>query len=160
MRISIIVATDLDGVIGRDNALPWRLSADLRRFRRITMGKPIIMGRKTHDSIGKTLDGRLNIVLSRGEPAVADGCRLVSDIDAALTAAGAVAEVMVIGGAAIYAAFLPRADRIYLTVVKDHFEGDVRFPDLPPHEWHEVERHEHTRDDRNPHDYSFVTLER
>ncbi len=160
MRISIIVATDLDGVIGRDNALPWRLSADLRRFRRITMGKPIIMGRKTHDSIGKTLDGRLNIVLSRSGRAVADGCRLVNDIDAALAAAGDVDEVMVIGGAAIYAAFLPRADRIYLTVVKGHFEGDVRFPDFPRDEWHEVERHDHTHDAKNPHDYSFLTLDR
>lgn len=160
MLISLIVAMDRNRLIGRGNALPWHLPADLAHFKTLTLGKPIIMGRKTYESIGRPLPGRHNIVISRDPAFSAPGCTVVTSVDAALAAAGDVAEVMVIGGAQLYAEVLPRAQRIYLTHIDAAFEGDAWFPPLDDSVWREVACSEQAADPRNPFGYSFVTLER
>lgn len=159
MRISLIVAVAENGVIGRDGDLPWRIPADLRFFKETTMGKPIVMGRKTFESIGRALPGRTNIVISRDSSFAADDIVVVGDLEAALVVAGDVPEVMVIGGAQVYALALPRADRIYLTEVHAAPVGDVGFPELDPGVWRETSRTEHGSEDGVP-GYAFVTLER
>ncbi len=159
--ISLIAAMSEQGVIGVHNRLPWRLPADMRWFREHTMGKAVIMGRNTFESIGKPLAGRTNIVVSRDPEYSTAGCRVAHSLKEALQAAReASAEVMVIGGASLYAQALPLADRIYLTLVHGRFEGDAWFPEYDPAEWRELERHDHSADEKNPHDYSFVILER
>jgi len=160
MKISMVVAMDARGVIGRDNGLPWHLPADLQHFKRTTMGKPILMGRKTHESIGRSLPGRTNIVITRDSGYQADGCVVVHSIDAALEAAGDQDEIMVIGGAEFYRQVLPRTDTIYLTRIHESFDGDTRFPDLNAADWREVERSDQVADARNLHDYSFIRLDR
>ncbi|UCE01882.1 MAG: dihydrofolate reductase [Candidatus Latescibacterota bacterium] len=166
MRVSLVVAMTPDRVIGKDGGLPWRMPADLRYFRRLTLGHPVIMGRKTWDSIGgKPLDGRTNIVLTRREGFRASGCIVAHTPDDALRAAAVSVqaddpEVMVLGGAAIYAAFLPRADRLYVTFVHADVTGDTRFPPLDFDTWHEVERADHAADEKNPYAYSFSVFER
>ena len=160
MKISIIVAMAANGVIGRDNQLPWHLPADLKHFKQTTMGKPILMGRKTWESIGRPLPGRLNIVITRDSTYSAAGCEVVNSIDAAITAAGERDEVMVIGGAELYRQVLPYTDTIYLTRIHEAFEGDTRFPEIRHTEWHQVERVDHEADEKNSHDYSFIRLER
>jgi dihydrofolate reductase len=159
-RISIVVAMDTRGVIGRDNGLPWHLPADLQHFKQTTMGKPILMGRKTHESIGRPLPGRTNIVITRDSGYRAAGCVVVNSIDAALAAAGDQDEIMVIGGADFYRQVLPRTDTIYLTRIHEAFDGDTCFPELNAADWREVERSDHTADAKNPHDYSFIRLDR
>ncbi len=142
MHIALIVAMAENGVIGRDNRLPWHLPADLRHFKRLTLGKPVIMGRKTFESIGRPLPGRTNIVLTRQPGFAPAGVRVAASLDAALAMAEAQAradgvdEVMVIGGAAVYAEALPRADRLYLTRVQLAVDGDARFPEPDPASWH------------------------
>lgn len=131
MIISIIAAMDENRVIGRGNKMPWRLPVDLKRFRAITMGHPLIMGRKTHESIGAPLPGRKNIVITRQENYQADGCVVVHDIPSALGACGDAGEAFVLGGETIFRDFVPLADRIYLTIVKTTVEGDARFPEIP-----------------------------
>ena len=158
--ISLVVAMDRNRLIGRDNALPWRLPADLKQFKAITLGKPVIMGRKTYESIGKPLPERHNIVVTRNAAYAAPGCTVVTSVDAALAAAGAAPEVMVIGGAQLYAAFLPRAQRIYLTRVEADFEGDAWFPEWDAQEWHEISRSAGTVDERNAHPHTFIVLGR
>jgi len=160
MKISIVVAMAANGVIGRDNQLPWRLPADLRHFRQTTMGKPILMGRKTYESIGRPLPGRTNIVITRDRDYAAEGCVVVHSIEAALQAATPAEEVMVIGGAEFYRQVLPYADTIYLTRIHEDFEGDTFFPELKAAEWREVERSDCAPDEDNPHRYSFVRLDR
>ena len=159
MTLSLIVAMAKNRVIGRDNALPWRLPADLKHFRRVTMGKPIVMGRKTFDSIGKPLDGRKNIVITRNSDYRPDGVTVVDSLDGALNAAGD-SEVMIIGGATIYEQVLPRADRIHLTLIDENFEGDAFFPVLIDDEWREVERTDIAPGEDANFGYSFVKLER
>jgi len=151
---------DRNRLIGRGNALPWHLPADLQHFKALTLGKPIIMGRKTHESIGRPLPGRHNIVISRNPDFDAPGCTVVGSVDAALAAAGEVAEVVVIGGAQLYAELLPRAQRIYLTRIDASFDGDAWFPQLDTSIWEEVECSEHSSDERNPYSYRFLTFER
>ena len=151
---------DTRGVIGRDSGLPWHLPADLQHFKQTTMGKPILMGRKTHESIGRPLPGRTNIVITRDSGYRAEGCRVVNSIAAALEVAGEQDEIMVIGGAEFYRQVLPQADTIYLTRIHAAFDGDTRFPELIAAEWREVERSDHAADTKNPHDYSFIRLER
>ena len=160
MHINIVVAMTADRVIGRDGDLPWHLSADLKRFRTITLGHPIIMGRRTHESIGRPLPGRENIVVSRRPGFTAAGCTAVADFDAALAAAGHAAEVMVVGGASLYAEALPRAARLFLTEVDADIDGDTFFPPLDRNEWIERSRETHPADAGNDYPYSFVVLER
>jgi dihydrofolate reductase len=168
--LSLVVAAADNDVIGRDNALPWRLPDDLKRFKALTMGKPMLMGRKTFESIGKPLPGRTSIVLTRskawGREALntllssPPGVIVVQSLEDAIKRAGAVPEIAVIGGAEIYKLTLPKARRIYLTRVHTNAEGDVKLPPIDPSEWKEVERTEHPADDRNAFAMSFVTLER
>jgi dihydrofolate reductase len=160
MRISLIAALAENRVIGRENQLPWRISADLGHFKAVTMGKPIIMGRRTFESIGRPLPGRTNIVITRDESFQADDILVVHSIERALAAAEGHDEVMVIGGANVYRQLLPRATRLYLTEVKATVEGDAWFPEFDNGEWQEIERESHTADDRNEFDYDFVVLER
>lgn len=131
MLISIIAAMDENRVIGRGNRLPWHLPVDLRRFRRLTLGHPIIMGRKTYESIGKPLDGRKNIVVTRQTLYHAKGCVVVHNLCAAFTACGDAGEVFVLGGETLFRDVMPLADKVYLTVVRTRVEGDARFPPLP-----------------------------
>ena len=160
MKISIVVAMAANRVIGRDNQLPWHLPADLKHFKQTTMGKPILMGRKTWESIGRPLPGRTNIVITRDENYDAPGCVVVHSIEAALQATEQHAEVMIIGGADFYRQVLPRTDRIYLTRINEDFEGDTLFPELISSEWQQVEQIDCDADDNNPHSYSFITLDR
>jgi dihydrofolate reductase len=134
-RLSIIAAVAENGVIGRDGDMPWKLSTDLKRFKALTTGKPVVMGRKTFASIGRPLPNRLNIVVTRDAAFAADGVTVVSDLDAALAAAGSAEEVMVIGGGEIYRAFMGRASRLYITHVAATPEGDTHFPVIDPSEW-------------------------
>jgi dihydrofolate reductase len=160
MKLSLIVAMAANHVIGHDNRLPWHLPADLKHFRATTLGKPVLMGRRTWESIGRPLPGRTNIVITRNADYAAAGCVVVHSLDEALSAAGDAGEVMVIGGAELYRQALPQADTIYLTLVHGRFEGQTRFPDWQPDDWREIERIDHEPDDKNPHAYSFITLER
>jgi dihydrofolate reductase len=159
-KIAIVVAMADNRVIGRDNRLPWHLPADLRHFRQVTVGKPVVMGRKTHESIGRPLPERTNIVVTRDRSYQAQGCIVVHSIESALKAAGDREEVMVIGGTDFYQQLLPKADCIYLTLVHTQFEGDARFPELDEREWREVERTDCAPDEKNPWPYSFIRLER
>lgn len=131
MIISIIAAMDENRIIGRGNRLPWHLPVDLKRFRMLTLGHPIIMGRKTYESIGHPLDGRKNIVITRQPAYCAKGCIVVHDLPSAFEACGDVEEAFVLGGETLFRDVLPIADNIYLTVVKTRVEGDARFPDIP-----------------------------
>jgi len=158
--ISLIVAAAANDVIGVDNRLPWHLPEDLRRFRTITMGKPIVMGRRTHESIGRALPGRRNIVLSRKDGYTAEGCEVAGGLADALALVGEVDEVMVIGGAALYEAALPLARRIYLTRLHLAFKGDTRFPSLDNADWRAVEREDFPAEDGREFGYSYLTLER
>lgn len=144
--ISLVVAIGENGVIGAGGGLPWRIRADLRRFRAVTMGKPMIMGRKTFDSIGKALDGRDSIVVTRRSDFLPEGVIVAHDLDAALAlaaeraAARGVDEIAVIGGGEVFAAVIGRADRVHLTHVEAAPDGDVFFPELDPEDWKEVSR--------------------
>ena len=160
MKISIIVAMDTNGVIGRDNDLPWHLPADLQHFKKITMGKPILMGRKTHESIGRPLPGRTNIVITRDKHYQAAGCVVVNSIEAAMQVAGEQDEIMVIGGAEFYRQVLPHTSTIFLTRIHATVDGDIIFPELNAADWREVERNDQVADEKNPHDYSFIRLDR
>ena len=157
--ISLIVAASENGVIGRDGNLPWRQSDDLRRFKAVTMGKPIVMGRKTWESIGRPLPGRQNIVVSRQPGLEIEGADVVASPAEAVDAATSANEIMIIGGSEVYALFLPLADRVYLTRVHADVEGDAWFPALGD-DWRLVSDERHAADDRNEHDMSFRIYER
>jgi dihydrofolate reductase len=158
--ISLIAAMADNRVIGIRNTLPWHLPADFRHFKKTTLGKPVLMGRKTYDSIGKPLPGRMNIIVTQDKSFQAPGTVIVHSIEEALQAAGNTEEIMVIGGASFYAQLLPRADRLYLTLVHHNFEGDAWFPAYNPTEWREIGRIDHPADAENPYPYTFLTLER
>jgi dihydrofolate reductase len=160
MIVSLVVAMTRNRVIGRDNALPWRLPADLKHFKAITLGKPVLMGRKTFESIGKPLPGRTNIVLTRDPRWQAEGTVVVHSIDAALAQAGDAPELAGIGGAEIFRLLIPMASRIYLTRIHADIPGDTLFPPLAAGEWTEVDSQTVAADERNPYDMTFVTLER
>ena len=161
VRLALIAAVARNGVIGRDGDMPWHISADLRHFKASTMGKPIVMGRRTFESIGKALPGRSNIVVTRTADFAADDVGVAADFDQALALAAAYGtdEVVVIGGGEIYAAALPRANRLYLTDIDLDVEGDVYFPALDRAQWHEVARQDHPAEGDTP-AFSFVTLDR
>lgn len=158
--VTLIVATDRQGGIGLGGGLPWRLPDDLRRFKALTLGKPVVMGRRTWDSIGRPLPGRLNIVVSRDPRRAIEGATVAATLEAALAAAGNVPEVCVIGGAEIYRLALPLADRVELTEVHANVGADTYFPPLDPAEWEEVAREDRAADERHAHPMSFVTLRR
>jgi dihydrofolate reductase len=160
MDISFVVAMDDNRLIGAGNGLPWRLPADLKHFRRVTMGHPMVMGRRTWESIGRPLPGRTSIVVTRQPDYRAEGAIVVDSPEAAKLAAGDCDELMVIGGAALYEAMLPEANRIYLTEIHAQFEGDTWFPELGEDQWACVSREDFGSDERNPYDYTFMVLER
>jgi dihydrofolate reductase len=160
MKLSFVVAASDNDVIGVGNQLPWRLPDDLKRFKVLTMGKPVLMGRKTFDSIGRALPGRRNIVVSRRPALAVDGVVAARSIDEALAAAQGAPEIMVIGGAEIYRQLLARTQTIHLTRVHTSLAGDAFLPALAPREWREVDREPHAADDRHAHAFTFITLER
>ena len=160
MRVSIIVAASANNVIGVDGGLPWRLPEDLRRFKEITMGKPMIMGRATYESIGRALAGRTSIVLTRQAGFEAEGCEVVATIEQALAAAGNAAEVMIIGGGEIYRQFLPMCDRVYLTRVQAEIAGDTRFPELDMQEWTVTNAEQYPAGDEREYGFTMEVLER
>jgi dihydrofolate reductase len=155
MKISLIAAVSCNGVIGNEGGIPWHLPADLKYFKSVTMGKPIVMGRKTWESLGRPLPGRKNIVISRNKKFQAEGCEVVRGIDAAIDAAGDAEELMVIGGAAIYEAFFSRADHLYLTRVECDVEGDTRFPEFSKEEWRLISQEMYPADEKNAFAYVF-----
>lgn len=156
----MIVAASANNVIGADGSLPWHLSEDLRRFKEITMGKPMIMGRATFESIGKALPGRRSIVLTRQSDYDAEGVDIASTAEEALELAGDVDEVMIIGGGKVYEQFLPMTDCIYLTRVHADVDGDTFFPQLDEDEWRIVSSKPLPPNDERPFSISFQTLER
>lgn len=159
-RISLIVAASDNDVIGRDNALPWHQPDDLKRFKALTMGKPMLMGRKTFDSIGKALPGRISLVLTRSKDWHRDGVITVHSLEDAIAHTAHADELTVIGGAEIYRLALPRAHRIYLTRVHAVVEGDAKLPSIPSTKWKEAERLSHPADDRHAFAMTFMTLDR
>jgi dihydrofolate reductase len=161
MRLTAVVAATENGVIGRDNGMPWHLPADLKHFKAVTLGSPVLMGRKTFEAIGRPLPGRRNLVLSRDPAFNAAGVEVVRSLDEAISLAGDVPELMLIGGAALYALALPRTERVHLTRLHMRVEGDAFFPDLPESEWREVSRSaRRPADERNACDMTFLVLER
>lgn len=156
---SLVVARARNGVIGRDNALPWRLPADLAYFKQVTLGHPIIMGRRTWESIGRPLPGRRNIVVSRNPRYEAPGATVVSSLEEAWRAAGEAEEACVIGGTSLFAEALPTADRIHLTEVEADVPGDTFFPEFDRSEWTEREVLAHPRDERHQYPFRIVVLE-
>ena len=160
-RIAFVVARDRNGVIGKDGALPWRLPDDLKRVRQLTHGKPLIMGRRTYETIRSFRRSYPNnIVLTRDPSFQADSAKVASTPEEALALAGDAPEVIVFGGAEVFARFLPMTDRIYLTEVDTESTGDTFFPALDPRQWRETERVEHPADAEHAHAFRFVTLER
>lgn len=161
MRIAFVVAYARGRVIGRDNALPWRgMREDMRRMRRLTMGKPLIMGRRTYESIGRPLEGRTSIVITRDPTFGPPGVLVARTPDEAVALADDVPEAIVFGGSEIFREFLPRADRLYITEIDAEIPGDRTFPEIDPREWLEVERSEHEADEWNAYPFRFLTLDR
>lgn len=159
MKLSLIAAMDTHRVIGRKNQLPWHLPADLKHFKTITMGKPIVMGRKTFESIGKALPGRKNIVISHNSEFYAPDCLVKTSLVQVLDHLKYENEIMIIGGASLFQEALPLAQRMYLTFIHHSFEGDTFFPEWNKDEWREISREDHAPDERNCYSYSFVTLD-
>lgn len=158
--VAIVAAMGENRVIGRRNRLPWHLPADLKHFKKITLGKPVVMGRRTFESIGRPLPGRTNIVVSRSAEYRPEGCRIAHDIREALAMGAGSDEIMIIGGATLYETCLPFTRRIYLTCIHRDFTGDARFPALDPDQWRQNQRTDFDPDERNPYPYSFIVLER
>jgi len=158
--LSIIVAMAKNRVIGADNKIPWKLSADLKRFKDITMGHHLIMGRKTWESIGRPLPGRTTVVITRQQDYAAPGALVAASLDAAIAACGDDSEIFVIGGAQLYAAALPRADRLYLTLVDAEIAGDTRMPDFDLTQWRLHRSETHSRDGQNQYDTLFAIYDR
>lgn len=166
MKLTMIWAMSRNRTIGRNNALPWHLPEDMKYFKRVTMGKPIIMGRKTWESIGQPLPGRSNIVITRDPSYTAEGVKIVRTLEEAISLAQSIAvidgadEAVVIGGAQIYALALPLAQRLYMTQVHAEVAGDAFFPQFDLTQWEELGREDFSASGSNPYDYSFVVLER
>jgi len=159
-RVTLIVAVADSGVIGRDNTLPWHLPDDLKRFKQLTLGKPVVMGRKTFESIGKPLPGRQNIVVTRDANYQRDGITVVHDTRQAVRAAGNAPEIMVIGGAELFREFLPAAGRLHLTRVHGNIDGDVFWPAPDEREWRVVGSERHPADERHAHAMTFEVWEK
>ncbi len=159
-KINLIVAMANNRTIGLNNKMPWHLPADLKHFKAVTMSHPVIMGRKTYQSIGKALPGRHNIVVSRDPDYHVDDADVVSDLKQAIKACGAVSDIMIIGGATIYQQMLIKADRLYLTFIDLDVAGDTYFPDWQGMGFHTTSSEQHLPDEKNPYAYRFVTLEK
>lgn len=147
-------------MIGKDNRLPWKLPRDLQHFKKLTLGKPVIMGRRTFESIGRPLPHRRNIVLTRRADYEPAGCAAAATAEEALELCAGADEIMILGGGDIFRQFLPRADRQYLTLVRGRFHGDTLYPEFDPDEWLEVAREDWPADEQNPYACSVVTLDR
>jgi dihydrofolate reductase len=166
IKVSLIVAAAENGIIGKDNDMPWKISSDLKYFKKVTLYKPVIMGRKTFESIGKPLPERTNIVITRDTTFTKKGVITAHSLEMALEVATSMAEVrkqreiMVIGGEQIYNLALPVADRLYLTRIHAEIEGDASFPDLNEKDWLEYSREDHVRGEKDSHNYSFIVLDR
>lgn len=157
---SIVVAVAENGVIGSGNQLPWRLPDDLRRFKELTMGKPMVMGRRTFDSIGRPLPGRTSIIVTRNADLRIPGCLVAHSLEAALNAAGDTPEIVIVGGAELYRSALPRVGIVHLTRVHAEVPGDTHFPKLQPEQWREELLSRHPADERHAHAFSYLTLTR
>lgn len=160
MKLAIIVAMDEHRLIGKNNDLPWKLSADLQFFRRTTMGKPIVMGRNTHESIGRPLPGRQNIVITSQADYQAEGCDVVNSLENALALCRDAEEVMVMGGASLYEQTVALADKLYLTRVHANLDGDTWFPEWSERDWQLISSEPHQADEKNQYDYSFELYQR
>ena len=160
MIISMIAAMAKNNVIGIKNGLPWDLPADMKHFRETTSGKTVIMGARTFESIGKALPKRRNIVITLDKNQIAEGAEIVFSLDEAIESCKNEGEVMIIGGASIYRQFLPKAQRVYLTVIDGEFEGDAFFPEMDMNEWKIVNEEKHEADEKNSHPYTFKVFER
>ena len=160
MKLSLIVAMATNRTIGINNQMPWHLSADLKKFKKITMGQPIIMGRKTFESIGRPLPGRKNIIISHNPDYQQQGCLVFNDLDSALQICAESDEVFVIGGATLYETTLARADRLYITEIQQAFDGDTWFPEINHEQWREIAREEINDDNSVDFKYSFIVYER
>jgi len=156
MKLSIIVAASQNNVIGKDNQLIWRLSADLKRFKALTTGHHIIMGRKTFDSIGKPLPNRTSIIITRQADYKAEGCIVVNSLDEALAKVPADQEAFIIGGGTIYKEVMDKADKLYLTLVHSKFDGDTFFPKVDDKIWKSIHREDHLPSEKNEYAYSFI----
>ncbi len=159
MKISMIAAMASNRMIGKDNDMPWHLPADFSWFKRCTMGKPVVMGRKTYESIGRPLPGRRNIVVSRDLSLKIDGVEIVNSIDQAKRLADGAEELMIIGGGAIYTEFLSIADRLYITHIDAVIDGDTQFPDWGE-QWEQTHQEFFRKDEKNAYDLEFLILER
>ena len=160
MTISLVVAASTNNVIGSDGGLPWHLPDDLRHFKRLTTGKPVVMGRRTFESIGRPLPDRRNIVMTRDPGYVARGCDVVSSVREALDLVSGAEEAMIIGGGQVYRDFLPHADRIYLTRVQADIEGDTYFPDIDEAGWRLVSSEPHAADEKHAYAFDVMVFER
>lgn len=160
MKISVIAAMDKNQVIGYNHQLPWHLPADLQHFKQVTLGKPVIMGRKTFTSIGKPLPKRHNIVVTHNREFMAEGATIVHSIEDAFKAGGDVEEVMVIGGSTIFQSVMARADQMFLTIIDAHLKGDCYFPPWDKKQWQTIEQQFYPADPQNPYSFTFLTLER
>ncbi len=160
MKLSLIVAMAMNRTIGINKKMPWHLSADLKKFKKITMGRPIIMGRRTFESIGRPLPGRQNIIISRNSQYQQQGCLVFNDLDSALQSCADNDEIFVIGGATLYEATLERADRLYITHIQQAFDGDTWFPEIKLTQWREIEREDIDDDNSVDFNYSFIVYER
>ncbi len=160
MSISLICATSANGVIGANNRLPWKLPADLKRFKEMTLSHPVVMGRKTYESIGRALPGRKNVVITRQKNFQAKDCLIAGSLSEGLQLCSEAPEIFVIGGASIYQQTLPMAHKIYLTQIHEEFEGDTLLFDLDKELWQETSRKDCQADADNPYPYSFLTFEK
>jgi dihydrofolate reductase len=159
--ISFIWAMDENRVIGKNNQLPWHLPEDLKFFKKVTIGHPVAMGRKTHDSIGRLLPGRENIIITRNKEFLCDGCTVIYSIDDFIDyCQGKEEEVFVIGGAEIFKELIPVVDRLYVTMIHDHFDGDTYFPEFSLEDFKLVLQEKGIRDEKNPYDYEFLIYHR
>ncbi|WP_428357309.1 dihydrofolate reductase [Methyloprofundus sp.] len=160
MKLSLIVAMASNRTIGLNKQMPWYLSADLKKFKKITMDHPIIMGRKTFESIGRPLPGRQNIIISRNPDYQQPGCLVFNNLDNALQSCAEIDEVFVIGGATLYEATLERADKLYITEIQQAFDGDTWFPEINLEQWHEIAREDINNDNNVTFNYSFIVYEK
>ncbi|MFD1777435.1 dihydrofolate reductase [Fredinandcohnia salidurans] len=159
--ISLLVAMDKNQLIGKDNDLPWRLPADLAYFKRVTMGHPIIMGRKTYDSIGRPLPGRENIIVTRDTSYEAEGCKVIHSIEEIVKMNEQTdQELFVIGGAEIFKEILPHSDRLYITEINEEFKGDTYFSAFDKVEWKVISEEKGIKNEKNPYDYTFLVYEK